>query len=359
MRPAILNPLFASVTSLGGVGPKLQLAYDRLLSSPPNAARVVDLLFHAPTAVIDRRAMPGIARAAEGQTVTLDVRIDRHKAPPRGTRQPYKVYAQDDSGEIALVFFHARADYLMKVLPEGERRFISGKVEWFNGAPQMAHPDLMLTPEEFAHAAPLEPVYALTEGLTGRMLAKSIGHALAVLPDLPEWQDPEWLRQRGWPPFTQALTTLHHPHAVEGEREAAALARLAYDELLANQLALALVRRDLRRVPKRPRLGDGSLDARLRAALPFTLTSAQEAAIAEIRRDLGLPERMLRLLQGDVGAGKTVVALLAASTAIESGGQVALMAPTELLARQHLRSLEAPARAAGLEIAVLTGREKG
>ena len=189
MRPAILTPLFASVTSLGGIGPKTLLAYDRLISAP-DGARVVDLIFHTPVGIIDRRSMPGIAKAAEGATVTIDARIDRHRPPPPASRQPYKVFAQDDTGEIALVFFRAKADYLLKTLPVGERRFISGRVEWFNGQPQMAHPDLILTPEDFERAAPVEPVYPLTEGLTGRMLAKSIAASLDKLPDLPEWQDP-------------------------------------------------------------------------------------------------------------------------------------------------------------------------
>ena len=358
MRPAILTPLFASVTSLGGIGPKTLPAYDRLFDRP-EGARVVDLLFHTPTGIIDRRSMPGIARAAEGQTVTIDARIDRHKAPPVGSRQPYRVYAQDETGEIALIFFRAKGDYLSKSLPVGERRFISGKVEWFNGQPQMPHPDLILTSEDFARASPIEPVYPLTEGLTGRMLAKSIANALDHLPDLPEWQDPDWLAKRNWPSFGQAIRSLHRPEAIDGPRELLALARLAYDELLANQLALALVRRDMRQAPKRQRVGNGQISARLIAALPFKLTGAQEGAISEIRADMASKDRMLRLLQGDVGSGKTVVALLVAATAIEAGGQVALMAPTELLARQHYRSLAPHAEAAGLSIAILTGREKG
>jgi ATP-dependent DNA helicase RecG len=358
MRPTILTPLFASVTSLGGIGPRTVPAYDRLLDRT-DGARVIDLIFHTPTGIIDRRSMPGIAKAAEGATVTIDARIDRHRAPPPGTRQPYKVFAQDDTGEIALVFFRAKGDYLAKMLPVGERRFISGKVEWFNGQPQMAHPDLILTPEDFERAAPIEPVYPLTEGLTGRMLARSIANALDHLPDLPEWQDPDWRMKQVWPTFSEAIRILHRPHEVDGKRETSALARLAYDELLANQLALALVRRDMRQAPKRPRIATGELSARLLDALPFRLTGAQEGAIAEIRADMASSDRMLRLLQGDVGSGKTVVALMAAATAIEAGGQVALMAPTELLARQHFRSLEPHARASGLEIAILTGREKG
>lgn len=358
MRPAILNPLFASVTSLGGIGPRTLPAYDRLFDQD-DGARVVDLIFHLPSGAIDRRAMPGIAKAAEGQVVTIQARVDRHKAPPAGSRQPYRVYAHDETGEIALVFFRPRADYLVKTLPVDEVRFISGKVEWFNGQPQMVHPDLIATPEDFSRAAGLEPVYPLTEGLTGRMLAKSIGHALELLPDLPEWQDPEWLRTKNWPSFGDAIRRVHAPQAIDGEAEKTALARLAYDELLAHQLALALVRRDMKRAPKRPRIAEGALMDKIRAGLPFKLTGAQESAISEIRTDMAKPDRMLRLLQGDVGAGKTMVGLMAAAIAIEAGGQAALMAPTELLARQHLRSLEPHAEAAGIRLAILTGREKG
>lgn len=358
MRPAILNPLFASVTSLGGIGPRTLPAYDRLFDHD-DGARVVDLLFHLPSGAIDRRAMPGIAKAAEGQIVTIQARVDRHKAPPAGSRQPYRVYAHDETGEIALVFFRPRADYLLKTLPVDEVRFISGKVEWFNGQPQMVHPDLIATPEDFSRAAGLEPVYPLTEGLTGRMLAKSIGHALDSLPDLPEWQDLDWLARKGWPTFGEAIRRVHAPQAIDGEPEKTALARLAYDELLAHQLALALVRRDMKKAPKRPRIAAGALMDRIRSNLPFRLTGAQENAIGEIRTDMASPDRMLRLLQGDVGAGKTMVGLMAAAIAIEAGGQVALMAPTELLARQHLRSLEPHAEAAGIRLAILTGREKG
>jgi ATP-dependent DNA helicase RecG len=358
MRPAILNPLFASVTSLGGIGPRTLPAYDRLFDHD-DGARVVDLLFHLPSGAIDRRAMPGIAKAAEGQIVTIQARVDRHKAPPAGSRQPYRVYAHDETGEIALVFFRPRADYLLKTLPVDEVRFISGKVEWFNGQPQMVHPDLIATPEDFSRAAGLEPVYPLTEGLTGRMLAKSIGHALDSLPDLPEWQDPEWLARKNWPGFGDAIRRVHAPQAIDGEPEKTALARLAFDELLAHQLALALVRRDMKKAPKRPRIAAGALMDKICAGLPFQLTGAQDAAIAEIRTDMASPDRMLRLLQGDVGAGKTMVGLMAAAIAIEAGGQVALMAPTELLARQHLRSLEPHAEAAGIRLAILTGREKG
>jgi ATP-dependent DNA helicase RecG len=364
MRPDILTPLFASLTGLPGVGPKTAALYDRLLDGVAveagAGARLVDLLFHRPSGIVDRRLRPGVARAPEGAIVTLHLTIDRHRPPPRGSRAPYKVYGFDETGEIALVFFSARADWLAKLLPEGETRWVSGKVEWFNGAPQMVHPDHVVTEAEFEKLPLIEPVYPQTEGLASRAIARAVAAALDRCPRLPEWQDPEWLARRRWPDFRDALRAIHHPEATPGEGpDAPALARLAYDEFLAQQLTLALVRASAKRTAKPPRLATGELTDRIVDALPYRLTGAQEAAVDDIRRDLAAPERMLRLLQGDVGAGKTLVAVMACAMAIEAGGQAAIMAPTDLLARQHARSLAPLAEAAGIEWAILTGREKG
>jgi ATP-dependent DNA helicase RecG len=362
MRPAVLAPLFASVAGLPGIGPKLATVIERLFPAQPDrpGARLIDLLFHLPTGVIDRRLRPGVARSPEGAIVTLDLRIDRHRAPPPGSRAPYKVFGQDDTGEIALVFFHARGDWIEKQLPVGERRVVSGRVEWFNGAPQMAHPDHVVTPEAAADLPAFEPVYPLTEGLSAKILARAIGHAIARVPALAEWQDPSWLAARGWPGFAEAVALVHRPDGPpETGPHRLGLDRLAYDELLAGQLALQLMRGEVRRGTKPPRKGTGAVKERVLAALPFSLTGSQRRAVEEIEADMARPEKMLRLLQGDVGAGKTVVGLLAAARAAEGGGQTAFMAPTELLARQHLRTIEPLARAAGLEVAILTGREKG
>lgn len=363
MRPEILNSLFASPKGLPGVGPKTAALFDRLLDGTAAAgtgARRVDLLFHLPAGIVDRRNRPGVAHAAEGAIVTLHLTIDRHKAPPRGSRAPYRVYGWDETGEIALVFFSARAEWLTKLLPEGETRWVSGKVEWFNGAPQMVHPDFVLTEAEFETQPLVEPIYPLTEGLASRTVARAVKACLDALPHLPEWQDPDWIARERWPDFASALKTVHAPDGVPGQgADAPALARLAYDELLAQQLTLALVRANAKRAVKAPRVATGELTERILDALPFSPTGSQEKAIEEIRVDLAKPECMLRLLQGDVGAGKTLVAIMAAAMAIEAGGQAAIMAPTDLLARQHARSVAPLAEAAGIEWAILTGREKG
>lgn len=363
MRPSLLDPLFAPVTALEGIGPKVAAMIDKVVPADltNRPARVGDLVFLLPNSVIDRRNRPGIAFAGESSIVTLEVRVDRHQPPPRGNRSvPYRVYAHDDTGEIALTFFHAHAAWLEKALPEGETVVVSGRMEWFNGRPSMVHPDHIALADEADGLPLVEPVYPLTAGLSGKVLRRAIGQAVARVPDLPEWLDEDVKLRRSFPAFKDALLRIHNPaDPVDVLPESAAWRRLAYDELLAGQLSLALVRMRTRRLSGRPLDGDGSIVSKVRLALPYFLTHSQEAALSEIYADLARPARMLRLLQGDVGSGKTVVALLAMARAAEAGGQSALMAPTEILARQHLATLAPLAAKAGLRTAILTGREKG
>lgn len=363
MRPSLLDPLFAPATLLEGVGPKVVALLGKV--TPADVAerdlRVGDLLFVLPHSLIDRRNRPEIALAAEGAIVTIEVTIDRHQPPPRGKgAMPYRVFAFDETGEIALTFFHAKGAWLENALPVGARMLVSGRMEWFNGRPSMVHPDHMV-PADKAEDLPLvEPVYPLTAGLSPRVLRRILAQALARLPILPEWQDAELMRRQSFPDFSRALKRLHEPaDALDVSLDNPARRRLAYDELLAGQLSLALVRARVRRLSGRPLIGDGRHVAAIRAALPYSLTRSQEEAVAEIDLDLSRPDRMLRLLQGDVGAGKTVVALLAMARAAEAGGQSALMAPTEILARQHFGTIAPLAAKAGLVSRVLTGREKG
>ncbi len=354
MRPAILYPLFAPVTTLPGLGPRLGKLAERLAGP-----HVVDLLWHRPTGLIDRLSVPSIEAAPEGRIVTLTVRVDGH-APPVIANRPYRVRCTDHTGLMELVFFHVKGDWLTKRLPVGQKVVVSGKAERFNGQLQIVHPDYFGPAEEAPPPTQVEPVYPLTGGLNPKPLRTAIQGALSKAPDLPEWQDSAWLRMRGWPAWKAALTSLHQP-ADEADINplGPARARLAFDELLANQLALALVRWHQRRVAGRPVQGDGRLRAKVSAALPYTLTGAQARALDDIHADMAQPVRMLRLLQGDVGSGKTIVALLAMLNAVEAGCQAALMAPTEILARQHAETLEPLCRAAGVTLAILTGRDKG
>ena len=354
MRPEILFPLFAPVSSLPGVGPRSAKRIEALAGP-----QVVDLCWHLPSGVIDRRYAPKIAEAEPDRVATLTLRVGQHLAP-HSPRQPYRVACFDDTGEISLVFFHAHADYLTKVLPEGEVRVVSGKLERFGGRLQMTHPDHIGPLEELARMKRVEPVYPLTGGLTLKPLGKAIRAALERAPKLPEWLDAALVARERWPAWRAALAAVHAPEGPEALPPLTpARRRLAYDELLANQLALALMRHHQRSQHGRALRGDGRLCDKVIAALPFELTASQRQTWSEIAADMASEARMLRLLQGDVGSGKTVVALLAMLGAVEAGAQAAIMAPTEILARQHFHTLAPLAQAAGVGIELLTGRDKG
>jgi ATP-dependent DNA helicase RecG len=353
LRPEILNPLFAEVTTLPGIGRRFGALLERLAGPA-----VADLLWHLPDGLIDRRNRPKIAQARAGEIATLTVAIDKH-IPPFKPRQPYRVRCRDETGFLHLVYFHVKGDYLEKLMPVGATRVVSGRVEHFNNEVQITHPDHVVDPAE-GEMKPVEPVYRLTTGLPLRTLQRAVATALTRLPALPEWLDAGLLRQRQWPPWAAALAAAHAPERLEDLAPMTpARARLAYDELLANQLAIALVRAHTRRLPGRSIKVEGRLRQAVTAALPFSLTPSQRQALAEIGADMAAPQRMQRLLQGDVGSGKTVVSLLAMLDAVEAGAQAALMAPTEILARQHHATLARLAAPAGIEIALLTGREKG
>jgi ATP-dependent DNA helicase RecG len=360
MRPLLLNPLFAPVTSLSGVGPKQDKLF-RYLLGREETPRLVDLLLHLPASVIDRRAQPKIRDAVPGTIVTLEVTIDRHRpSPPRNARAPYLVYASDDTGDVVLTYFRAKADYIEKLLPVGSKRYVSGTLQMFDGVPQIVHPDRVVDEAGFAKLSGIDPVYPLTEGLALGSLRRAIAQALQKLPNLPEWISPEVIRRCHFPPIKEALNRVHIPiELTDILPDGPFWSRLAFDELLAGQLALALVRSQLRRPAGDRHAGDGHLRNKIIDALPYALTSSQREAAAAIADDLRQPVRMLRLLQGDVGSGKTVVALLAAAAVTEVGKQAALMAPTEILARQHIKTIAPLAERAGLRVAILTGREKG
>src|SRR5215467_12486176 len=358
MRPPLLNPLFAPVTSLAGVGPKQDKLF-RYLLSRDETPRLVDLLLHLPSSVIDRRARPKIRDAAVGTVVTLEVTVDRHRPPPRNSRAPYLVFASDETGDVVLTYFRSPPGFVEKLLPVGSKRFVSGTLQMYDGIPQIVHPDRVVDEAAFSQLSGIDPVYPLTEGLALGSLKRAMAQALVKLPDLPEWISPEVIRRCLFPPIRDALTRLHQPiELTDILPDGPFWSRLAFDELLAGQLALALVRAQLRRPAGNRHAGDGHLRKKIIDALPYALTASQRQAAAAIADDLQQPVRMLRLLQGDVGSGKTVAALLAAAAVAEAGKQAALMAPTEILTRQHFNTIMPLAAAAGINVAILTGRER-
>ncbi len=354
MRPTLLDSLFADATILPGIGPKL----GKLLAEF-TGDRVVDLLFHLPANLIDRQYRPSLVEVEDGRIATFDVEVMKHDAPRR-RNLPYRILCGNETGYLSLVFFHARGDWLSKAMPEGAKRMVSGRVERFREQLQIVHPDHMLPHAEFEKLPIVEPVYPLTAGLSAKVLMKAIQAALPPLPTLPEWQEETWLAQQKWPDWKTAVLAVHRPENMGAlEPQDPSRARLAYDELLAHQLVLALVRRDRKKQQGRAYDAADELQNRLLSLLPFPLTGSQEKAIADIRADMAAPMRMLRLLQGDVGSGKTVVAMMAMLQAVANGAQAALMAPTEILARQHAETLGPWLDELGIDWQLMTARNKG
>ncbi len=353
-RPEILFPLFAKLETLGGIGEKTAKGLGTLGITLPR-----DLLFWLPHAGIDRKFRASVTEVQLGEIATVEIEVLKHR-PGRTRTAPYRIEVKDALTTFDLVFFHANANWLSKQLPEGETRVISGKVEAFDGALQIAHPDYILPPNDVDEIPDYEPVYRLTAGITGRTIAKGVGEVLTRLPVLKEWIDPELKSREHWPDWHMALRQAHTPQGADDlSPQSPARRRLAYDEFFAHQLTLALARAKVRRGKGRLSVGTGQLQEKVLAALPYAPTAAQRRAVEEIAADMASGQRMNRLLQGDVGSGKTLVALLSLLVAVEAGGQGVMMAPTEILAAQHLEAIRPLAEAAGVVVALLTGRDKG
>ncbi len=344
MRPELLNPLFAEVETLKGVGPQVAKQLARL-----DLTRVVDLAYHLPTGTIERVQAAEASHALVGRTVILDVTpFDLRAAQGRA---PLRIYASDGADNTVTLTFFNNPAWAKKQLPLGEKKTVVGKLDAWGEQLQIVHPEVMET-NAAAGVAIREPVYGLTEGVANKRMRELALIALERAPELPEWIEPSVLAQEHWPLWRSALAAIHSDPSEEHARK-----RLAYDEIFANQLALLLLRQVARRKRGVPLQGDGRLIAKL--ALPYELTGAQRRVTEEIRGDMAQDRPMLRLLQGDVGAGKTLVALLAMLNAVEAGAQAAMLAPTEILARQHFATLQRQCAPLGVNVAILTGREKG
>ncbi len=361
MRPTFLDPIFAPVSTLPRIGPKLTPLFDRLISrGDGQPARIVDLILMPPFRVMDRGSQTKVEWVQEGTDATVTVQVGRYQWAPEGkSRLPQRIHCSDDTQDITLTFFQAKRQWLEKAFPIGETVSVFGHIEFFNGRISMVHPEKITMNNEDGTLRMIEPIYPRTAGLSQRVVLHAVESALKQLPQLPEWGEASVLARHELPPFNTSLKSLHNPvdqaslDPLNPYRK-----RLAYDEFLAAQLALAVVRRGQHKVAGDAKAPTGLITAKLQAALPFQLTGAQTRSIAEISADLSSPERMLRLLQGDVGSGKTMVALFAMAQAAEAGFQSVLMAPTEILARQHFAGLQKLGEAAGLRLGLLTGKMK-
>ncbi len=355
MRPFILDSIFISVRGLTGVGPKTV----KLISKLTGGEKIVDALFHLPIKYIDRRYSPKIANAISNKVATFTVTINEH-IKAKYKNKPYRIRCSDETGDIYLIYFHAKEAWLQKQFPIGQKRIISGEIEYYHGMLQMPHPDMIGKEKDRKKIEIVEPIYPMTAGLTRKNMTKIIEQSLAKLPKLPEWIDKNLINLKKWHSWDVSLLQAHNPKSEEDLLpNNLARERLAYDEMLANQLAIALIRKYHKKQNGRIFQNDGILQDNTKKIIPFELTNAQSRTIKEINADMYSSKRMMRLLQGDVGSGKTIVAFFAMLNAVACNAQAAIMAPTEILAQQHLENLKNIAQKLGLNLSLLTGKYKG
>ena len=354
-RPSQLFSLFASTTDLPGIGARLASILNKRIGNT-----VIDVLRHLPVGVIDRNITNNVQACENGEMVTIIADIISADIPPPRTSRPARFTVTSDGQVFELIFFRAKADYLSRILPIGERRIISGRLDRYDGRMQISHPDYILSLDKRDDMPTMEPVYPLSQGLKPKILRNAIQTGLRRLPGLPEWIDPQLCRRFNWPDYATAMKQAHAPQTIRDiSPDSPVRMRLAYDELLANQIALQIIRnKAIRTDAGRSLCSAGKLRAALLASLPYQMTGAQQRVTDEILRDMHSPTRMLRLLQGDVGSGKTLVAVLAMLEAVENKTQAALLAPTEILARQHYDTISSMLEGHGVEIALLTGQMK-
>lgn len=354
MRPSILNPLFTSIETLTGVGSR----YYKLISGLCGT-KICHLLWHLPSGIVDRTYSVPLKYAQTGKIWTGKIRVVEH-AVPASRKQPYRIFATDDTADLTLNFFKYYADSIKKSFPADAQKAVSGKLEFFNGRLQMNHPDYIVEPDKFEQLRGIEPVYPLCAGISNKMMLKLTRQALLKLPVLPEWLDENFMKRENFSDLKTTLDRIHNPQSgADLEPVSPSRRRLAYDELLANQLTLAIARRRMKKQSGRAICNAGVLRQKLLQYLGFELTDAQQRVLDEIYHDQAAPYKMLRLVQGDVGSGKTVVAFLAMLNAVESGTQAAIMAPTEILAKQHFETMSVWAEKIGIKIEILTGKSKG
>ncbi|MDR3079222.1 MAG: ATP-dependent DNA helicase RecG [Rickettsiales bacterium] len=359
MRPERLNFLFRGVADLVGVGKEKSKAYGRLLlrknrATEDEEARVVDLLFHGPEKIVQRKIVTDVREIGESDVIVAKLDVVAHN-PPRKSRQPFTITCYLGNNFVSVVFYRYFENYINSKFKIGSAVFVSGKVEFYNSQIQIVHPDYVCAAVD--QIPLLEPVYPLTAGLTNRELGKNIQTILCGIPDLPEWLEEATLKSNGWCSWRDSLLNLHGPKTPFDPRNCKYIKRLAFDELLAQQLALSLV--VTRTMKKSAKVPLASSEKKLRnrllgEILPFRLTGDQASALEEIEADTFSDKCMMRLLQGDVGSGKTIVATLAMLNYVENHGQCVLMVPTTLLAIQHFANIGDICQKLSLEAELLT-----
>jgi ATP-dependent DNA helicase RecG len=328
------------ISKIKGVGEKTSKNLSRLfngLEAPE--ANFRDALFHLPYNVIRRQNNVKLLFLENGANIIATVTVENVEEKRIRGRAIYNIICRNDSGYLTLVFFNAFADYIKTNFKVGKKIAVSGVVERFNNALQIAHPDYVVADESFIPLC--EPVYPLTYGVNNKMLYRTIKNLLSQMPKLEEWADNEYIKQNRFLSFNDSLQKLHHLNSLDDLAiDNVYRRRLAFDEILANQLALAISRKSVAKQAGNKIITNKNHYNQFTKNLPFSLTEDQRSVINEIFSDFKSGNRMFRLLQGDVGSGKTAVAIATMIDAVEAGFQTAFMLPTEILAQQQYESIK-------------------
>ena len=354
MRPEKIKSIYSSISELPGVGPKIENLFNRM-----GIFRNLHFLWHIPYNVIKRQKHLNIHEAEINSLVTLKIKVLRHK-PSRFKRQPYKINCICGETPIDIVYFYARHPVMRATLPVGKEKYVSGKLEYFRNNFQITHPSHIIDAEQIKSLKDIEPVYSLTSGLSQRIVLKYLDKILNSLPKFDEWIEKKILKKYSFENWNKSINSIHNPKNSEDLiNNNIFRRRLAYDELLAHQLAISIIRNS-----NQKKLGiffnkKSNLTENFIKKLPFELTKSQNKAWDEIKEDLMSRDQMVRLLQGDVGSGKTIIALLSMLLAVESGYQASIMVPTSILANQHFQNISELLKHSSIKIILLTGKDKG
>ena len=345
--------LFSSVKKIKGVGPVISKKL-----SDKGIENKIDLFLNLPTGAIDRRFCPKLDQLEVGVISTIFVRPVKYTIP-RFRNLPNRVTCKDEYGSIDIIFFNSRESYIKQILPLNEEVVISGKVGFYKNKYQMTNPDYIQSIDREKDITKIMAKYSSVAGISPKTIQKIYKEEIEKLKDIGEWHSQDFLKKMDWPTWYDAIYNLHNPVNVSDvNKESKFYQRLAFDEIFSNFLIFSEIKKRIKKLIKVSKVIDEDNLLRIKKMLPFTLTESQQGALKEILTDISSERKMLRVLQGDVGSGKTAVAMIAAYLTVKSGYQVAFLCPTELLAKQHFLLFKKILENENLSVQLLTSKIK-
>ena len=343
------NFFFNPVSKVKGIGPKIKKLFNE-----KKIDTNIDLIFNFPYGLIDRTHCPKLNNLEVGKISTIFVKVRKHNFP-RIRRLPNTVQCFDETGEINIVFFNSRENYIKEILPINSEVIISGKVNFYKNKYQITNPDYVTSINNEEKVTKIMPTYASLKGISNKTINKIYENIIKEIPDVPEWHRDHIIKNNKWFSFKDSLIQLHNPKKIEDlDKNSLTYERISFDEIFSNLLIFAQIKKKIATIYKKPKLFSSDQKLKLIKNLPFTLTKDQETIIKEIDDSLKSDKKMIRLLQGDVGSGKTIISIITGLNVVAAGYQVALMCPTEILATQHLNLIRSLTKGQDINVEILS-----